>query len=57
MTLSPIPQDKITENQPWRSWFASLYVVVTTGATGTFLSSDVPAKTITVVNGIITGIK
>lgn len=32
------------------------YVLDSLGASGTFLSADVPAKTVTVVNGIITSI-
>lgn len=32
------------------------YILTSLGATGTFLSADVPAKTITVTNGLITAI-
>ena len=59
-SIAPIPQDKIEENPRWRDWFRALGTFVNAnpnGASGTFKSSDVPAKTITVTNGIITSIK
>lgn len=60
-TLTPIPQDKIGESINWRNWFNTVQLtfnsVLGSGATGTFKSSDTPAKTITVVNGVITKIQ
>jgi hypothetical protein len=55
--LPPIPQDQIGENFKWRDWFRSLASYVSGGASGSFKTSDVPSKTVTVVNGIITSIK
>ena len=59
--LSPIPQNPVSDTFEWREWFtnvyqhlkdleASEYYLVS----GTFTSAD--GKTITVVNGDITGI-
>jgi hypothetical protein len=58
--LQPIPQTPISENHPWRDWLRAIGDYVNAnpnGASGTFKSSDVPAKTVTVVNGIIISIK
>ena len=55
--VTPIPQDKITECQPWRAWLSNIYAFLNNGVSGTFTTADVPPKTVTVTKGIITSIK
>lgn len=59
--LSPIPQNEVSNSFEWREWFTNVYQHLKALETaeynlvsGTFTSAD--GKTITVVNGDITGI-
>lgn len=57
MQLPPIPPDTLQEGHSWRDWFSLLRASLASGVSGTFTTADVPAKTVTVLNGIITAIK
>jgi hypothetical protein len=61
--LPPVPRGPIQESFEWRDWFNKLQTItqtanteLLTGVSGTFKTADVPAKTVTVTNGIITDI-
>ena len=56
-SVQPIPQDPIGETHNWRDWLNNVGQNLQVGASGTFKTADSPAKTVTVVNGIITSIK
>jgi hypothetical protein len=55
--VPPIPQTPVGDNTNWKNWFNTVGTNLQQGVSGTFKSADSPAKTVTVVNGIITSIK